>query len=226
MSNRSTNNLTIVLIISIITSLLFGISSYVFVLTLSASYIIFVVGILLFVLAIPIHFLGKKGARTVPYCMSICFTTIGSGLSAAGYYLYRKEALTVSEVLVGVLICIITNVILHLLFSWVPNKGACKLIGGSLLAVLVILFVYLWNNAGSAYNSYLFFTTILATFTYLVYLITAGTDRPVYRDISFGSFGIFLVITTVVLIILSDGDALEFLDVFDTPGTRRKHNRG
>ena len=45
-----------------------------------------------------------------------------------------------------------------------------------------------------------------------------------FRDISFGSFGAFIVITVIVMIIISEGEFIESFDIFDG-GTEKKRQR-
>lgn len=206
-----------------ISLLLFSLSCYLFALYLHPSYIIYVVSVLLFLIAIPIHLSGKQGTRWMSYLISTFLTTVASGLSAAGYYLHMDFVLTAREVALGNLAVTVLNVILYLLFARRRNRKTSRVLGGIILGILFVFMIYQWSNVGSTYYSFLLFSQIIAVFTFLTLLLTTGNNHSVYRDISLGSFGIFLVVTFVALLFITDGDSLEFADFFDFPNSKKKH---
>jgi len=82
-------------------------------------------------------------------------------------------------------------------------------------AVTVALTVF-WITYGWLIFSFGFFCSLISFFYLCVFGITVNHDeRSVLRDISFGSFGSFIIITVVVIFILSEGEILEGLDGFD-----------
>ena len=55
---------------------------------------------------------------------------------------------------------------------------------------------------------------LIALFYICIFTISINNDkRSVLRDISYGSFGAFVILTVIVLVMLSDGDALSGIDL-------------
>ena len=74
--------------------------------------------------------------------------------------------------------------------------------------------------------SFGFFTILLSLFYHCVFALTVNNDRLVLRDISFGSFGAFVIISIVVLFILTEGEILEGFDIGGGEGKKKvKHKK-
>lgn len=78
--------------------------------------------------------------------------------------------------------------------------------------VLLIAEIVCWVKIGGTLFSFGFFCLIVSLFFICVFGITINhNERPVLRDISYGSFGTFVILTVVVIVILSEGDILDGL---------------
>ena len=117
-------------------------------------------------------------------------------------------------------------VVLFLVYIMFQNFHKAKKmtvgVGATINILLLVVSVVLWiiNNAG--FFSFCFFCLLISLFYLCVFGITLNhEERFVLRDISFGSFGSFIIITVVVIFILSEGEILENLDF----GLERKRKR-
>jgi len=93
------------------------------------------------------------------------------------------------------------------------------------LALLVVTVVY-WIRTGETYFSFGFFCLLVSLFFICVFGVTINHDeRPVLKDISYGSFGSFVILTVVVIVILSEGDILDLGDLgIDGWSGKKKRN--
>ncbi|HOB20423.1 MAG TPA: hypothetical protein PK830_02630 [Candidatus Atribacteria bacterium] len=71
----------------------------------------------------------------------------------------------------------------------------------------------MWVSEGRVLSSYGLFALISASFFIIVNGLTINNDRLVLKDISYGSFGAFIIITLTVALILSEGEILDGLDI-------------
>ena len=81
----------------------------------------------------------------------------------------------------------------------------------------------LWIVEENLILSFGFFSSLITLFYIMVMGISLNnTERKVLRDISFGSFGSFIIITIVVLCIISEGDALADISTITPDSTSSK----
>ena len=95
----------------------------------------------------------------------------------------------------------------------------------SLIAAFAVGF---WITEGDAFFSFLFFSCLVAFF-YIFAMQTAAKDYEtceIMRTISLHSFGIFILVTVIVILIISEGDGLDGFDLGDTgSGNSKKKNK-
>lgn len=181
-------------------------------------------GVVLMVIAIPFHIWGKKTSAC--YIISFAFNTIGNGASAAAYYLEVGIAPDLLEVFFAVIPAAGILFLVYLMLQIFAKTKKFTLIFALIInAMLMIAAIVFWIIDGSIIFSFGFFGLIISLFYLCVFGITIDNDkRGVMRDISFGSFGAFIIITVVVLTILSEGDILDGLD-FDIGGKKRRNRQ-
>ncbi len=189
-----------------------------------------VVGAVLMVLAIPTHIFAKK--HKILYLLSYILNTVGCGFAASAYYLEKQYSVVPESLFIPMLIPASVSLVTYLLVRFSPKiKKIVLTIATIGTIVMLIVFAVLWIRNGYAYYSFAFFNAVFTLFYVVTNAVTVSESyREVIRDISFGSFGIFLVIAMVVLFIISEGELFEglFEGVFDfgtSDGTRqsKKH---
>ncbi|MCI8497657.1 MAG: hypothetical protein HFE85_05340 [Clostridiales bacterium] len=178
------------------------------------------VGIGMMTAAIPLHWLGRKGKRRCFYLPAILLNLCGSGCAIGTYYTCTGRTMEFSclwHVWFGyVALCLL------LFFSYrfaSRQRNAAMLSLGGLVPVMIVSAV-LWYFRPELEWSLLSFLTLFLSFFLFAYIRSAEKDRETLREISFASFGAFVLIWVAVATVLSEG---EFLDVLDLPvGSRRK----
>lgn len=179
-----------------------------------------VYGFVLMLLSIPFVFLGKKDNRLYTVCY--CLNSLASGLSIGSLYAIQNWSLPLMQVLV---VTLGVSVFVSLMFLWIQKmemKGAVK-VGTIALVVfiMVLLVVAMLFDITESYYSFTFLLMIHAA----IYSIFLGRTKRVsnpYYHLALFSFGIYIVVTLVVVTIITEGDfGLDFL-----PENNKKKNKG
>lgn len=171
------------------------------------------IGIVMTVIAIPFHCKGKK--TLWGYLASFIINSLASGFVVSAYYLKAEIVLDVYSMIVGAIpaaaIVFVTFLILQ---SFSKTKKVTVTVAVILNIILTVTEMVLWIRHGDVVFSFGFFCSLISFFYLCVYAVTINHDeRSVFRDVSFGGFGAFIIIAVVVLFILSEGEILEGMDV-------------
>lgn len=206
----------VVFFFTIIAYMLFAFST-VFAISVCTEWYGLIVGAVLMVLAVPVHIFAKK--HKLLYLLSYILNTVGSGFAASAYYLKKGHSVIAESLFLPMLIPAAVSLITYLLVRFLPKIKKLVLAIATIGTIaMLIAFAVLWIKNGYEYYSFAFFNTVFTLFYVVTDAVTIGEyDRNVIRDISFGSFGIFLAIAMVVLFIISEGEIFEglFEGVFD-----------
>ena len=180
-----------------------------------------VFGVVLMLLAIPFHIWGKK--NKVFYVFSFLLNSLGNAFSVSSYYVSKNLSLNFKELAYSSVVGILLLFIVFLFINFFPKvKTKIMIVAVSLNVVLLITWLVLLIIRQEIFFSFGFFSLIITAFYIGVYGVSANhPERSVFKDISYGSFGTFIIITLVVIFILSEGEILEGLD-FGTGETRKK----
>lgn len=177
------------------------------------EYVGIICSIVLMIAAIPVHILGKKNNRF--YLLSFLLNSVANGLSVSTYYLVKNKELELPDMLcAAVPATLILFVVYAVLSLFGKSKKITLIIAGIINVALSVTLAFLWIFYGYALWSFAFFCSMISFFYLLVFAFTVGhNERSTLRDISFGSFGAFIVISLVVIFILSEGDIIDGLDL-------------
>ncbi len=176
----------------------------------------------LMLLAIPAHRLGKY--HKIGYAIAYLLNTLGNGCSVAALYSLKGVSLSPSSMWRAILPAVAALLIACVVLLILPQiKGRFITVFCVCCILAAIVLFVLWACGHSYFFGYAAFALLVAFYYLCVMEITVGhTERSCLRDISFGGFGSFVILTVVVLIILSDGDVLDGLELGEGFGGRRK----
>ena len=159
-----------------------------------------VVGVIMMVAAIPLHRFGKK--QNLLYFLSVLFNSTGCGFSASAYYITQKINAELGELFAAALIAIILlfafAAVLFFTSKMFTEVSVVFLILDSLVAAFAVAG---WVTEGDAFFSFLFFSCLVAFF-YIFAMKKAAKEYEtceIMRTISFHSFGIFILVTVIVI---------------------------
>lgn len=182
--------------------------------------------------AIPVHCAGTRRRRADPkrrqcwwWAVSTGMNAISGGLAVSAFYLHTQRMPELTALLTGLLPGMMLLLLAALLLSLFPAAKKPVLI---LLAVAdAVLIVAQFLHPAGTWAAV--FGLLSALCGLLALALNAGREgRFLLRDVSRGSFGAAMLIGLVVLVVITEGDALDGLDAgFDLPdgGQPAKKNR-
>ncbi len=165
--------------------------------------------------AVPFHWFGKK--HKALYFASIVLNNIACAFSVLSYYKYIDSKLDILTVLIAMAVPLsIVFVAFSMMQFMKVSKKATLVVTGVINTLVSIALVVLWIMYGGNVVSLALFASILSVLNLCVIGVAVDhDDRYVLRDISFGSFGAFIIITVLVLTIISEGDLIDGSELFD-----------
>lgn len=165
--------------------------------------------------AIPVHRMGLRRSRRDPmkrrpWCWVISFlmNSVSGGLAAAALYILLERTVEILPMLNTMLPGLAVMCAASLLVACFPDGKKPILCLAAVAAVTLIVLQFVLQGSWSA----VFGLLIALFYLFALWLTASYAHRPVLRDVSFGSFGAAMLIAFVVLVVLSDGEALEGLD--------------
>lgn len=172
-----------------------------------------IIGFVLTIISIVFHLHGKSNKRN--YFFSYLLNTIGTGFSISTYY-------TVKNIEFSIINFIIPTIILGLLFlitmfltrNRYSNNGVIFNLFIILQVMFMLFMAIMWiNNGNIVFYSYSFLIYICLLFYIILGNLVISTEINIYKEISVFSYGVYIIITTIVLAVLSDGN----IDGIDLP---------
>ncbi len=185
----------------------------------------FATGIALMIIAIPFHRLGKK--MCWGYLASFLINSIASGFVVSAYYLNNELLLNIYHLLIGAIPAAAIIFLVYLMLQCFNRTKKMTLAVAAILnTFLTVTATVFWINQGNIIFSFAFFCSLISFFYLCVFGITINHyDRSLFRDISFGSFGSFIIISVVVAFILSEGEILDGLDLGGGEGGKKSRKK-
>jgi len=202
----------IVFLFSAISLIIFVLSTQISVFLFTKWYGI-IAGVILMILAIPFHIAGRK--FNVFYLLSFLINSIANGCSVSAYYVEKNISFTLYDLVISAIPAVAILLLVYLSLQIYSKTKWFSLSSSSvLITILMIIAIVFWVKTNSALYSFGFFSLLIALFYLGVFGVAINHDeRLVLRDISYGSFGSFVILTVIVVVILSEGSFLDGLDI-------------
>ncbi len=163
-----------------------------------------IVGIILTIASIPIHFMAKKNDNL--YLLSYFINMLGTGLSISFYYKVKDIPFKINQVLTSILISVILLFIVLYILKKFNTKFMYKTILTIVIIITIIVTIFWISNEKVTFYSILTFLLILSVFYIILFYKAINEKGNIYKDISKYSYGIYFVITMIVIAILTEGD--------------------
>lgn len=188
--------------------------------------------------AISVHCMAyrKKSGRKFPQLWIVCWlmNSAANGLSVAALYIHAEQAVKAGELLQGILPAMALMAAAAAVLACFPARKKLVLWTAGILAAVLAAASWIpavWD--AQPQRSMMLFGALTAIFYLVAYGRVVGREeRVLLREVSFGSFGALILVTFAVLVLISDGEALEGLDGLDLGGaggdgaTKRKRTNG
>lgn len=174
-----------------------------------------IVSVVVILISIIIHKMGIE--TTALYGLSFTINSLATGISLSAFYVYREEIVS-SDVIIQVAGVAITVLVIMALLNGITK---IKMVRMTFLVVFligsIITTLILWIENNEVFYSLLFFVFIFVDFHVWGFYKETILMEEYYRQKSSISFGVYILITIVVLIVLSEGDILEAsaIPIFD-----------
>lgn len=174
---------------------------------------------LLTLTAVILHQLGKVLFKGF-YLVSAALNSVAAGLLFTAFYNHNKIPVRMTGLLYAYILFIALALIFCVMFVYIRKRWLMALLGGLLLAGVM---------AGSLFfrpdflgNFFLFAPShVLLSASYFMAYMLSYRRRGVLRSISLTSFSGAIIISLIVLLFLSEGDASFDFD-FDLSGSKKK----
>lgn len=180
-------------------------------------------------LAIPAHIFGKHYKTW--YFISYLQNTIGLGFSISTYYTYKGILPELTSFILIFLICLVITITFSILTLSPKVKPYLKLITVIVILCLLVSSIIIWVINCNINHSLLFYYLNISYY-YMLAIITSNKNiRDLTRVISLLSFGAYIVISIIVVIIIFEGDAIESLsdvvgeEIIDVFHRKRKEKK-
>jgi hypothetical protein len=181
-----------------------------------------IIGVLLMIIGILIYQLGEK--NQIFYQLTFLINMIAIGFSITAYYVFKAYSLTFRDFFVA----IIVSIGLLILFSLISRISLIKRHHKIFLAIFIfisfILSLSLWLSSN-------IFTGLSFYFLNIIYFFVIGivsspeSFKDISKEMAWISFGAFILVSIIVLIILSEGEALSGIDGFSISGESKKNQK-
>ena len=175
------------------------------------------VGVALTLIGVVLHRLGKRDSDF--YLSALILNGVATGFAVSAYYIVMDVALVLTA-LVFPICALLSYFLLNLLISRLGHKKLFIILFSVLVGIALLSSVAVWIFLSAPLGSAAFFVALLAFFIVAGARALGTVERSALRELSLASFGAFVVATLVVVAIISDGDAVDALDLTD--GTKKR----
>jgi hypothetical protein len=180
-----------------------------------------VIGVVLMIVGILVYQLGN--IHQIFYYLTFLINMIAVGLSITSYYVLKAYSLTSQDFMVAIIISISVLILFSLLSRVSIIKRHHKLFLTFFILISFFTSLSLWLSSN-------IFTGLTFYFLNVIYFFMIGivsspeSFKDIAKEMAWISFGAFILISIIVLIIISEGEALSGFDgvVFDGEKRKRK----
>jgi hypothetical protein len=181
-----------------------------------------VIGILLMIVGILIYQLGKM--HTFFYWLAFVFNMMGIGLSITAYYVFKAFDLAREDFLTAIFVSM-SLLIGFGVITFIPFfKRHLKWVISIVIFISFITSLILWLSVDTFTGLSFYYLNVI--YFFMVGII-ASTDsfKGLSKEMAWVSFGAFFLVSIIVLIILSEGEALSGMDFGPIDGASLKKRR-
>lgn len=177
-----------------------------------------IVGIGMMMVAILIYQLGKRSSFF--YWMTFIINMIGIGLSITAYYVFKAYDLELIDFMTAIGVSMSLLIIIALITMMPMIKKHQKIVISIIILISFITSLILWLSVDTFSGLSFYYLNVIYFFMVAI-IATTDSFKNFSQEMAWVSFGAFVVVSIIVLIILTEGEALSGVDV-DTSGIIRK----
>jgi hypothetical protein len=177
------------------------------------------VGVLMMIVGMSAYFFGGKS--TLSYMISYMINMVGVGLSITAYYVFKAYDLDLRDFLVAIVISLSMLGAFGLL-TFIPFvQRHLKWVISMVIIISFVSSLILWISVESFTGLSFYYLNVI--YFFMVAMI-AATDsiKDLSREMAIVSFGSFVLVSIIVLIIFTEGEILSGVDFGTSPKSRKK----
>lgn len=184
-----------------------------------------IIGICFMISGIVLYQFGKKNG--IFYLLSFILNMMGVGLSITSYYLFKAYSLKLFDFTFAITLAMLMLSGFLRLTTIESVKKYIKWITGLIILISFIASLILWLSIDEFSGLSFYFLNIIYFFMVGMISVTESL-KDLSREMAWISFGAFIFVSIIVLIIISEGEALSGMGGIDPVSGRRKKkkNRG
>jgi hypothetical protein len=178
-----------------------------------------IIGVALMIIGILIYQLGNKNQFF--YQLTFIINMIAIGLSITTYYVFKAYSLTPKDFLVAILVSIGVLVLFSLLsrIKWVKEHH--KIFLAIFIASSFAISLTLWISSDLFTGLSFYFLNVI--YFFMIGIVSSPESfKEISKEMAWISFGAFILISIIVLIILSEGEALSGVDGISFNGNKKR----
>lgn len=178
-----------------------------------------IIGFIVMLIGAGIYQIGKK--IKIFYQISFILNMIGVGLSITAYYVFKEYSLSFIDFIVAILISLVVIIGFNLFTNISFINKHKKLITAIVIFISFFLSLALWISVKDFSGLTFYFLNII--YFFMVASINDRDIEEVNKNMALISFGAFILVSIIVFIIISEGEALSGLDGADLGiGSKKK----
>lgn len=171
-----------------------------------------IIGVGFMILGIIIYQFGKT--HGLFYLLSFISNMIGVGLSITAYYVFKEYSLALYDFIFAIVVSMLMlSGFLGLTFMERVKKHI-KWMTGVIILMSFVLSLILWLSVDEFSGLSFYFLNIIYFFMVGMISVTDSL-KDLSKEMTWISFGAFILVSIIVLIIISEGEALSGMDGVD-----------
>lgn len=170
-----------------------------------------IIGILLMIASIPIYFIAKR--LPLLYFISFLINMVGVGFSITCYYIFKQYHLEMIDFLTAFSVSMIVLIVFAVISSTSIYKKHPIMYTIFFILICFGVSLFLWLSE-PCFSGLTFYYLNVAYF-FMIGMIASSNDlRNLAKEMALVSFGAFVLVSIIVLLVITEGEALEGLADF------------
>jgi len=179
-------------------------------------------GVILLIIGIAIYQLGEKNQFF--YQLTFIINMIGIGFSITAYYVFKAYSLTLRDYQVAIIIAIGVFILFSLLSRIQIIRRHHKIFLALFILISFILSLSLWLSSDSFTGLSFYYLNVI--YFFMIGVVSSPESfKDISKEMAWISFGAYLLVSIIVLIIISEGEALTGIDGFSISGEKKKKTK-
>ncbi|RJP57561.1 MAG: hypothetical protein C4543_09695 [Ignavibacteriales bacterium] len=179
-----------------------------------------IIGVGFMIVGIIIYQFGKR--HGLFYLLSFISNMMGVGLSITAYYVFKEYSLAFEDFMFAIIVSLLMLSGFLALTFMERVKKHIKWMTAIIIIVSLIVSLILWLSVDEFSGLSFYYLNIIYFFMVGMISVTDSL-KDLSKEMAWVSLGAFLLISIIVLIVLSEGEALSGMDGIDiTPSGKKK----